>query len=742
MAVTNADILGWLNANPGASPELINKTMADAGVSAEQYLSATGTPPPTQNASQDVTAKLASQILASSDPSQWSGQGYGSAQANAADMAKILAGIGITDISQFGQVKGYQEVQPIGEYYNGKPIQPIEGANGQLNKYVIKEDADGVGHYVQVPENAKTQTIYGTPNNEGGLDPVDQSKLKTVNGKLVADTGQVAFGNKATGVATPNTYSERQTGNAFGGTFAGKGNTGYRVNFDAQGNPQFYTTGASSSNLKDYLAPLAVLAAPYAIGALGGAGLFGGATEGLGLSELLPGASNLATATNVADIAAGTEGGLLGGAGTVAGMGTGTGLTFSGAGGLGGSLGAAGLESGLGAGIGAGELGSTLAGLETGVGAGVLGSALGGLSTGVGAGLGGALAGGAASALGGAAANSLIDNAITSGLGLAGGVMQSQTSKEAAKAAAESINKATQAGVTGSQFRPVGMTTRFGTSNFTYDPVTGQMVSAGYQLSPEAKAAQDRLVTLAGQGLTQAEQAQKQFAPLQQGATNLFNLGNQYIQQSPEQVAQDYINKQMALLAPSRETAMANLANTLSSKGTTGLSIAQGGGLKAANPVAQAFANAQAMQDLQLAAQAQQAGQQNTLFGAGLLGQGSTAMGNYYGGQAQAYQPYTTALGQIQGLEAMGQQPFILSSGLGQIAANAGANAGRIGVAGAQAAGNILTSPAVTNNPYASFLGGLASPQSLLGQGIANWATGYNPDTSYNQVMNPYLTWS
>ena len=38
MAVTNADILGWLNANPNASPELINQTMTEAGVSAAQQL--------------------------------------------------------------------------------------------------------------------------------------------------------------------------------------------------------------------------------------------------------------------------------------------------------------------------------------------------------------------------------------------------------------------------------------------------------------------------------------------------------------------------------------------------------------------------------------------------------------------------------------------------------------------------------------------------------------------------------
>jgi hypothetical protein len=320
---------------------------------------------------------------------------------------------------------------------------------------------------------------------------------------------------------------------------------------------------------------------------------------------------------------------------------------------------------------------------------------------------------------------------IVSGLfGATGNLIQSQESKDAANTAAQNITNATNTGVALSQFRPVGMTTRFGTSNYTYDPTTGQMTSAGYQLSPEAKAAQDRLVGLAGRGLTQAEQAQQQFAPLQQGATNLFNLGNQYIQQSPEQVAQDYINKQMALLAPSRETSLANLANTLSSKGTTGLSIAQGGGLKAANPVAQAFANAQAMQDLQLAANAQQAGQQNVSFGAGLLGQGANAMGQYYGGQTAAYQPYTTALGQIQSLESAGQQPLLMGAQLGQQASAAGANAGRLAQLGAQASGNILTGNAATYNPYAGLLTAASNPNSMFGQSIANWLGGGTPSTT------------
>ena len=340
--------------------------------------------------------------------------------------------------------------------------------------------------------------------------------------------------------------------------------------------------------------------------------------------------------------------------------------------------------------------------------------------------VGGALTSGALSTLGGAAATGLVGNAITGGLGLAGGVLQSQQSREAAQTAAQNVNTATQAGVEASQFRPVGMTTRFGTSNYTYDPVTGRMVTAGYKLSQEAKAAQDRLVGLAGRGLTQAEQAQQQFAPLQTGAQNLFGLGNQYISQSPQDVAQNYINQQMQLLQPSREMDLANLQNRLQQQGRAGLSVAQGGSLGATTPELQALYNARAQQELQLAANAQQAGQQNVMFGAGLLGQGATAMGNYYGGQQAAYSPYTTALGQVQALEGAAQQPLQMGANLAQQASLAGARSGQLGLTGAQIQGNLMTSNAVTNNPYAAFLSGLGSPTSTLGQGLANYITGYN----------------
>ena len=316
-----------------------------------------------------------------------------------------------------------------------------------------------------------------------------------------------------------------------------------------------------------------------------------------------------------------------------------------------------------------------------------------------------------------------LGNLLTSGLTTGAGLLQQQTSREAAQRAQAMIDAETAAAKTAAQFRPVGMTTRFGTSQFQVDPTTGQLTSAGYTLSPEAKAAQDRFVALAGQGLTQAEQAQAQFAPLQTGAQSLFSLGNQYLAQSPQEVAQNYLNQQMALLQPGRELELANLQNKLQQQGRAGLSVAQGGTYGATTPELQALYNARAMQEAQLAAQAQQAGQQQVQFGAGLLGTGAQTLGNYYAGQTAAYQPYTTALGQVQALETAAQQPFTMGANLGQAAAQAGANVGKLGLVGAGQSVELATSQAATNNPYASILSGLgASP--AFGTAAGNYLGG------------------
>jgi len=297
-------------------------------------------------------------------------------------------------------------------------------------------------------------------------------------------------------------------------------------------------------------------------------------------------------------------------------------------------------------------------------------------------------------------------------------LLQMQQSREAAQKAQAMIEAETAAAKQAAQFRPVGMTTRFGTSEFKVDPTTGQLVSAGYTLTPEAKAQQDRFVALQNQGLTQAEQAQAQFAPLQTGAQSLFNLGNQYLAQSPQDVAQNYLNQQMALLQPGREMELANLQNRLQQQGRSGLSVAQGGAYGATTPELQALYNARAMQEAQLAANAQQAGQQQVQFGAGLLGQGAGAMGQYYGGQQAAYSPYTTASGQVQGLEALGQQPLTMGVGLGQQAAQAGANVGRLGLTGAQLSTNLATSADATRNLAAQGLIAAGNPNAMFGNAI------------------------
>jgi len=168
--------------------------------------------------------------------------GYGADQATK-DMARILAETGITDIKQFGPIT--REVQKV------------------------------VGY-------------------EDWGDPIYQTVTEQT------------FGNKETGKAVPNTYTERQTGNFFGGTYEGKGNTGYGVQFDPQGNPVFYTQGASSSDIGK-IAPLLTLASfvpglqPFAMAA--NAAIAAKQDNPLGVITNLAGVGNLAGVSGMADVA-------------------------------------------------------------------------------------------------------------------------------------------------------------------------------------------------------------------------------------------------------------------------------------------------------------------------------------------------------------------------------------------------------------------------------------------------------
>jgi hypothetical protein len=326
---------------------------------------------------------------------------------------------------------------------------------------------------------------------------------------------------------------------------------------------------------------------------------------------------------------------------------------------------------------------------------------------------------------------------VTAGVSAAGGLLTNQANVEAARISAQAMRDAAATAAEAQKFRPVGVTTRFGASQFGFDPTTGQLTSAGYTVSPELKAMQDRIMALSGQGLTEAEQAAGRYAPLTAGAQGLFGLGQQYLAQSPEQVAADYMAKQQNLLAPSRERQLAQLQNQLFQTGRGGLSVGAtgmrpsgAGGLGAASPEMEAYYNALAQQDAALAAQATQAGQQQVQFGAGLLGSGAGLLGSYTQGLTGAYAPFSTGVGVGSSLESLGQAPLDIGAQLGGRSAQAGANVGQTllqgGLLGAR-----TTQAASGVSPFGTALTGLAnSPEAQ--QALAQWlnsGAGYGTNT-------------
>jgi hypothetical protein len=284
---------------------------------------------------------------------------------------------------------------------------------------------------------------------------------------------------------------------------------------------------------------------------------------------------------------------------------------------------------------------------------------------------------------------------IASGLQIAGGLLGGRSARKAAAARAETLRQEGNRAFETSRFRPVGITSRFGSSNFQVDPNTGALIGADYEADPEVAAIQDRLFSQMGeQGLSTAEQS----LAAQQG---LFDLGRQYLAESPEAAAQSWMQRRQAALAPARERAFNQLQNSIFNRGTSGLAVAQGAGLQAAQPGLASYFNALAEQDLDLALQAQEQGQAQTRFGAGLFGLGTDIA-------TAGYRPFATQFELTRGLETAAQQPLTLGSGLGAQASQINANAAnmRLGAltdaAGSQARADSW-------NPWAAALSGAGS---------------------------------
>lgn len=317
-------------------------------------------------------------------------------------------------------------------------------------------------------------------------------------------------------------------------------------------------------------------------------------------------------------------------------------------------------------------------------------------------------------------------------LGTAGSVYASN------KAADATTNAAAQA-AQAAQFRPVGITTRFGKSGFQYDPATGQLTGAGYQVAPDVAAMREGLMGLAGTGLGQAQAQQAQQAGINQAGQGLFNLGQSYIGQNPQDVAQRYMNQQQQLLAPGREQQLAQLTNQQQQQGRLGL--ATGGtsagytagapGLAATNPQMAAYYNAMAQQDAQLGANAQTFGNQQVQFGQGLMSSGLGLQNTGYGLQNAALAPYTNYIAGATGLENQGLNALTQGSALGSAITAGSTNAANIQNNAAQQAAQLQLA---RNN---AIVGGLTDPISQLIGGLTGSTAAKTANA--NTAINPYF---
>jgi hypothetical protein len=282
--------------------------------------------------------------------------------------------------------------------------------------------------------------------------------------------------------------------------------------------------------------------------------------------------------------------------------------------------------------------------------------------------------------------------------------------------------------------------------------IRDQMISqAGAYNTQQIGQAAQPLFGGATQAFTGANQA---FA----GGQGLFNLGSQYLAQSPEQARQDYMNNQLALFAPQDEQTLAALRNQQFQTGRTGLATGgtTAGGMAQTNPEMAAYYNSLANRNLGLAANAESAAQQRQTFGAGLQGTGINMYGSgtsLYGsgggllGQIPAlttagYSPLQTQLGIAGQIEGYGQSALDIGAQLGGRSATAGANVansllqGGISAARTQQAGNAYS-------PVGSLLQGVGNSPALnswfqnslnqkpgLGQ-TTNWYGGVVNDPTY-----------
>ena len=280
-------------------------------------------------------------------------------------------------------------------------------------------------------------------------------------------------------------------------------------------------------------------------------------------------------------------------------------------------------------------------------------------------------------------------------LGLVGAGSAGRSAERAARTSADAQLEAARIAAEEARFRPVGITSRFGSSNFVIDPETGRLIGAGYDVAPDIAALRERLIGGAGSALGQAQGLDlSQIAGTAQG---LFGLGSQFLpssaqatpsaiaqqyaaqlgqygqqllptdlsmQASPEAraqaqglfnlqqqvtptsydptaAAQRYFEEQQAMLDPARQRQEQRLGASVFGRGRAGLNIGSMG-----QPELFALGQARGEQDLALAAQARERARQELQQDIGLgTGLGQQGLGTLQQAQELARQQTLGNLG-------------------------------------------------------------------------------------------------
>ena len=242
----------------------------------------------------------------------------------------------------------------------------------------------------------------------------------------------------------------------------------------------------------------------------------------------------------------------------------------------------------------------------------------------------------------------------------------------------KAITDAAAAGAARGQFKPVTVTSAFGTPQYTYDS-TGRLTGVSSTAAPWLAELQNRQQGLLPQymGLTEAAlSAAPQYAQGAQqavtGAQGMYNLSQQALPTSYDVAGktQEYYDRMQQLVAPQREQQLAKTRQGLFNTGRAGLATGatQAGGMLASNPEMAAYYNAIAQQDLNLANTAETQARSNLqqdITTAGKLMAGGAAgytsagdlQNQLYRNVSASQSPFATGMAATTGLESTAYSP-------------------------------------------------------------------------------------